>query len=341
MIFFINLPYFFFVFKAISDTFVQSRSDLRIVLFMNGIRKITISGCAIAVALLFLSSFSSCCSTRKVTAQPAPSENVGEAPVKLPKGKAFSFVQLADPQLGFISDNADQSADSALLARAIIKINSLRPDFVVFTGDHVNASTNAAQLECFKTLLGRIDRRVTYWLLPGNHDIGGGSTDAKVDRYIARYGYDRFSFTHKGCSFIGINTCIIKDDNQAREQEQWEWLESELAKASDSRCTFVLGHHSFFLNSFTEATSYSNQLPEVREKYWNLFSSNGVDCVIAGHLHDNKFSRHQGIDMVTVGPVGRPLGKGYSGVAVWKVSEDGSHSYKYYSIEEFERLETL
>lgn len=308
---------------------------------MNGIRTITFSGCAVAAALLLLPSFSSCCSTRKAMTRPEISETVSEAAEELPKGKSFSFVQLADPQLGFISDNADQSADSALLARAIIRINSLRPDFVVFTGDHVNASTNASQLECFKTLMGRIDRRIPCWLLPGNHDIGGGSTDAKVDRYIARYGYDRFAFTHKGCSFIGINTCIIKDGNQTREQEQWEWLVSELEKTSDSRCTFVLGHHSFFLNTFTEETSYSNQLPEVREKYWNLFSSSGVDCVIAGHLHDNKFSRYRGIDMVTVGPVGRPLGKGYSGVAVWKVSEDGSHSYKYYSIEEFERLKTL
>jgi len=314
---------------------------------MNGIQNTIFSRCAILSALLIVSIANSCCSTSKIAKdEPKKDGQQQEDPSKpgedtKPTYKAFTFVQLSDPQLGFLNGNSDYEADSLLLARAVKKTNNLQPDFVIVTGDMTNASGSAKQIKCYKTVMSAMDKRIPVYMVPGNHDIGGGSTDEKVAAYIKNYGYDHYSFEYEACKFIGINSCVIKDSNMVKEAEQFEWIKSELDASKDARLTFVITHHSFFLNSYLETVSYSNQCMGAREKYWGVFTKGGVDCVIAGHLHDNKYAKYQGIEMVTVGPVGKPLNKGYSGVAVWSVTAEGTYSYKYYSIDEFEALEKL
>jgi len=256
-------------------------------------------------------------------------------------GSVFNFIQLSDPQLGFSGGGQGYEEDSLHLQRAVVQINRLRPDFVVVTGDMVNSCDSINQLQCYKTLMDEIDKGIPVFQIPGNHDIGGGSTDERIEKYLSRYGEDHFTFRYRGCSFVGINGCVIKDSNDIREDIQEKWLRKELKKASRYRLSFVFSHQSFFVNSFEEKENYSSQSMENRDKYWKLFKKYGVDCVIAGHLHDSKNSQHDGIPMITCGPVGRPLGKGYSGVMVWTVKPDGNFSYKYLSLDEFEQCQEL
>lgn len=257
------------------------------------------------------------------------------------KYHSFTFVQLSDPQLGFLNGNMNYAEDSVLLSRVIRKVNSLKPSFVIMTGDMTNASGNASQIGCYKKVVSTLRKSIPLYQIPGNHDVGKGSTDEKIAKYISNYGPDHFSFDYEGCHFVGINSCVIKDANKSLEDRQWDWLAKDLDSKKGSRLSFVICHHSFFLRSYTEKVSYSNQAQDVRDKYWELFKKNGVDCVISGHLHDNVCSEHDGIEMVTTGPVGKPLGKGYSGVCVWSVDENGTYSHQYYSIDEFEKIGRL
>ncbi|MBR6662053.1 MAG: serine/threonine protein phosphatase, partial [Alistipes sp.] len=56
------------------------------------------------------------------------------------------FVQISDPQLGFITNTQDFSAEVELMKRITEKVNNLQPDFVVFSGDLVNWWDNAGML---------------------------------------------------------------------------------------------------------------------------------------------------------------------------------------------------
>ncbi len=161
-------------------------------MIMNGIISFRFRPLVLTGALvLFLCS----CSSTKNLGTDADSQQ--EQTVK--KGKAFSFVQLSDPQLGFLNGNDNFSEDSLLLARAIYKVNDLRPAFVLMTGDMTNASGNTAQIRCYKEVTSRLNRRIPLYHVPGNHDGGSGTTDAKVSKYIANYGPDHFSFDYADC----------------------------------------------------------------------------------------------------------------------------------------------
>ena len=52
--------------------------------------------------------------------------------------------------------------------------------------------------------------------------------------------------------------------------------------------------------------------------------------VFAGHYHRNALARAGGIEMVTTGPIGKPLGEGAkSGMRIVTVSDDGIE-HRYY-----------
>ena len=52
----------------------------------------------------------------------------------------FFFLQLSDPQFGFIDNNKSISAETEAMNKAVTAINQLKPPFVVITGDFVNNS---------------------------------------------------------------------------------------------------------------------------------------------------------------------------------------------------------
>jgi serine/threonine-protein phosphatase CPPED1 len=74
-------------------------------------------------------------------------------------------------------------------------VNALNPDFVVITGDLIHDTGNRSQIDEFKRITSQI--RCPVYYSPGNHDIGQKPAQADIDAFIADYGHDRFSFTHK------------------------------------------------------------------------------------------------------------------------------------------------
>ena len=233
----------------------------------------------------------------------------------------FFFLQLSDPQFGFIDNNKSISAETEAMNKAVTAINQLKPPFVVITGDFVNNSKSKEQIAAYKSMIAQIDSSVKVYMIPGNHDIGKVSR-ASIDNYKKTYGETHFSFRYGDCTFIGIDSNIIKEEDKEREEVQFKWLEQELQKTKDARFKFVFTHCSVFLKRMDEPVNYSNFSLPMREKYVRLFQKYGVNAIFAGHLHNNAYGKVGNMEMITIGPVGKVLGTGYQGMNLVKVYPD-------------------
>ena len=233
----------------------------------------------------------------------------------------FFFLQLSDPQFGFIDNNKSISAETEAMNKAVTAINQLKPPFVVITGDFVNNSKSKEQIAAYKSMIAQIDSSVKVYMIPGNHDIGKVSR-ASIDNYKKNYGEPHFSFRYGDCAFIGIDSNIIKEEDKEREEVQFKWLEQELQKTKDARFKFVFTHCSVFLKRMDEPVNYSNFSLPMREKYVRLFQKYGVNEIFAGHLHNNAYGKVGNMEMITIGPVGKVLGTGYQGMNLVKVYPD-------------------
>ena len=233
----------------------------------------------------------------------------------------FFFLQLSDPQFGFIDNNKSISAETEAMNKAVTAINQLKPPFVVITGDFVNNSKSKEQIAAYKSMIAQIDSSVKVYMIPGNHDIGKVSR-ASIDNYKKNYGEPHFSFRYGDCAFIGIDSNIIKEEDKEREEVQFKWLEQELQKTKDARFKFVFTHCSVFLKRMDEPVNYSNFSLPMREKYVRLFQKYGVNAIFAGHLHNNAYGKVGDMEMITIGPVGKVLGTGYQGMNLVKVYPD-------------------
>lgn len=233
----------------------------------------------------------------------------------------FFFLQLSDPQFGFIDNNKSISAETEAMNKAVTAINQLKPPFVVITGDFVNNSKSKEQIAAYKSMIAQIDSSVKVYMIPGNHDIGKVSR-ASIDNYKKNYGETHFSFRYGDCTFIGIDSNIWKEEDKEREEVQFKWLEQELQKTKDARFKFVFTHCSVFLKRMDEPVNYSNFSLPMREKYVRLFQKYGVNAIFAGHLHNNAYGKVGNMEMITIGPVGKVLGTGYQGMNLVKVYPD-------------------
>lgn len=233
----------------------------------------------------------------------------------------FFFLQLSDPQFGFMDNNKSISAETEAMNKAVTAINQLKPPFVVITGDFVNNSKSKEQIAAYKSMIAQIDSSVKVYMIPGNHDIGKVSR-ASIDNYKKNYGETHFSFRYGDCAFIGIDSNIIKEEDKEREEVQFKWLEQELQKTKDARFKFVFTHCSVFLKRMDESVNYSNFSLPMREKYVRLFQKYGVNAIFAGHLHNNAYGKVGNMEMITIGPVGKVLGTGYQGMNLVKVYPD-------------------
>ena len=233
----------------------------------------------------------------------------------------FFFLQLSDPQFGFMDNNKSISAETEAMNKAVTAINQLKPPFVVITGDFVNNSKSKEQIAAYKSMIAQIDSSVKVYMIPGNHDIGKVSR-ASIDNYKKNYGETHFSFRYGDCAFIGIDSNIIKEEDKEREEVQFKWLEQELQKTKDARFKFVFTHCSVFLKRMDEPVNYSNFSLPMREKYVRLFQKYGVNAIFAGHLHNNAYGKVGNMEMITIGPIGKVLGTGYQGMNLVKVYPD-------------------
>ena len=254
-----------------------------------------------------------------------------------PTASPFFFLQMADTQFGMYSDNESFEQETALFTRAIEHANRLMPEFVIICGDLINRPGDPVQREELLRICSLLDKTISIYLVPGNHDVGNVPTPESITWYRDKISHDKYSFQHKGTYGIVLNSPLIDSPEKAMGayEDQLRLLKKQLrlAHAGGFKHIFVFTHHPFFLSSPDEDDQYFNIPSERRKAFLEMFDDHGVEAIFSGHYHRNSYGKYNDIKMITTGPVGKPLGDDPSGFRIVRVYPD-SMRHSYYGLDE-------
>jgi len=249
----------------------------------------------------------------------------------------FFFIQLTDPQFGMFTDNTNFTQETVNFEFAAATVNRLKPAFVIVTGDLVNKPGDTNQIAEYRRILAKIDPAIPVYDVAGNHDVENVPTPESIAAYTNRFGPDHYTFRRGDFVGVVLNSSLIHSPQKAMAQfeAQERWLEAALEKArtEKARHIVVFQHHPWCLASATEADEYFNIPLERRARYFALFHKHGVNYAFCGHYHRNAFARDGKLEIVTTGPVGKPMGKEGSGIRVAIVRDDRI-DHRYYQLGE-------
>lgn len=274
----------------------------------------------------------------------------------------FFFIQMSDPQFGMFArlSGMDEkrilefrqqygwniqpapkttgfSEESALFEKAIAAANRLNPAFVIISGDMVEDHKDPGQLAELRRIAAKLHTHIPLHWSPGNWDVGNTPTPQSLARYRADFGDDFYSFQHGGSTFIVLNSCVAFDDSQTPGEwdRQTAFLRTTLKAAKDggSAHIVVFQHHPIYRRDPDEEDTWANIPKAKRHELLELFEAYGVSAVFSGHWHQCHYVNHRGIQMVTTGPVGYPLGDDPSGFRIVKVCPD-KIEHQYYGLDQ-------
>jgi len=249
------------------------------------------------------------------------------ASVGLPAAEPFFFIQITDPQFGMFTENKEFAQETASLELAVATINRLHPAFVVMSGDVLNKPGDAAQTAEYHRIISRVTRGIPVYPVVGNHDIGNTPSPADIATYTNNFGPDHYTFRHERFVGIVLNSVIIYTPDRAKAQfaEQERWLQTELKAARDQKAQqiVIFAHHPWFLKKAKEADEYFNIPGDRRARYLGWFHDAGAKYLISGHYHQDLVASDAGFESIATGPVGKPLGKGKSGLRIVIVRDSG------------------
>lgn len=256
--------------------------------------------------------------------------------------KTTFFFQMADPQFGMFTDDTNFVKETINFEKAINAANRLHPSFVVVCGDLVNQLTDRDQIAEYKRIADQLDPSIPLYNVPGNHDVGRTQpTPEGLANYRKYFGADYYTFRSGNIYGIVLNSSLFYDPSLVPEEaaKQDAWLRATLEKASKIKNVniVVFQHISWFENQPDEKDGYFNIPLERRKTYLDLFHKYGVKYIFAGHLHKNALGWDRGLEMVTTGPVGKPLGKDPSGFRIVKV-KGNSITHKYFGLDSLPKI---
>ena len=249
----------------------------------------------------------------------------------------FFFIQLADPQFGFM--DAAQEVKNAELA--VAHVNRLKPRFVIVCGDLVHPYPGEAgfdeKIAVFKRIFSKIDPAIPMVCVAGNHDVGNRPTPASLAWYRKNIGDDWFGFWAGGVRALVLNSTLIHDPVNApddlKDQDAWFRAELEAAAKEKPRHVLVFQHHSWFLKTPDDPNGVFVIPRERRTPALEAMKAAGVRAVFSGHYHANSHGRDGDLEMVTSGPVGKPLREDPSGLRIVEVFEDKLR-HAYYALDD-------
>lgn len=242
---------------------------------------------------------------------------------------------MSDPQFGMYSNNHDFVQETANFEFAIASANRLKPAFVIVTGDLVNKAGDPAFIAEYKRIAAKLDRSIPLYNVPGNHDEDNEPTPQSIAAYRERFGPDYYTFRSHDMEGFVLDGNLLKGPrhvpDEAQKQERWLRDELEKAKRAGIKHLIVFLHQSLFLEDPDEPEQYFNLPVETRRRLLALFHEYGVEQVYAGHYHRNDYGRDGALEMITTGPVSRPIGNDPSGFRIITV-KDGKFESRYYGL---------
>lgn len=217
----------------------------------------------------------------------------------------FRFAVLADTHINPSDDESPSpwltNRHANARSRAVVQeINRYEPAFTVHLGDIVHPvpsqSTYAEAAVQARSVLALLESPLH--CVPGNHDMGDKYVEWApavvvnepfLDVYESHFGRDFYAFEHEGCRFVVLNSQVL-NSGLAREAEQWQWLETELATPSATR-TFLFSHYPPYIADAGEIEHYDNMGEPARGRLLGLAKKHGVTAVFAGHVHNYFYDR--------------------------------------------------
>jgi 3',5'-cyclic AMP phosphodiesterase CpdA len=208
---------------------------------------------------------------------------------------SIRVAHLCDPQFGFVSGRQSMkwraaehfeknyAEDFARCARAIERINAMKPDLLLFGGDMVQ---NVPDVE--KDWIRLLERvRVPWMITPGNHDMGNRITKENLDRFRCIFGRDRDARDINGWRIITGNSQFWHPTELNEEQVAYEhWVRDELEKAKKYGGRVILATHiPPFAFDVDEKDSYDNCPADLRTKRLEKYESAGVRFLLTAHQH--------------------------------------------------------
>lgn len=206
----------------------------------------------------------------------------GEAQVN-----GFRIVQISDPHLSTFHWQHNHNWEILLewLGRQA-------PDLVVVSGDVLYSdSDDESDMAFARSQLSRIP--CPWVVIPGNHDIGDCPshpsspkhvTQGRLKRWLHTFGTDRFVSQVPGWTLLGLNAQTLFSGEFG--QDQWDWLEKQLAGITDSRSLAIFCHRPLFLEQLDETTANDDALhPDIRNRLLTLLAPHNLALFASGHKH--------------------------------------------------------
>lgn len=208
----------------------------------------------------------------------------------------YRLVQVSDLHL---AADATHHYDNWQLVTAWIERE--KPDMVVVNGDLVMENPDIEADHAFaRNEIGRLTVPTRY--LPGNHDIGDNVlfgkmaqrvNDERRARFLRHFGEERWAFEAGGWGFLGVNAQLFGSGGQPAEDEQWSWIEENLARLGGHPIALFL-HKPLFLDHPEEPDHEDLTLRQSvldhasRTRLLALCRRFGVRLVSCGHKHQSR-----------------------------------------------------
>jgi alkaline phosphatase D len=225
------------------------------------------------------------------------------------------------------------------LDQAIAEISGAKVDLVLIAGDLTDGGTRE-QMALFKRKMAQLHAPVLF--VAGNHDVGMVGDDTvkksitpeRVKLFSKELGPNWFAREKAGVRIVGVNSCLFGSGFKA-EDDQWQFLEKELAKAG-AKPTLLLEHYPLFIKTADEPRNSTwNVQPEPRKRLLALVEQGGVRTVLTGHLHYPITNRLDGILFLgnTTTAFGLPRGKQPEGWMLLGVPREGEVQFEFRKLE--------
>jgi 3',5'-cyclic AMP phosphodiesterase CpdA len=186
-----------------------------------------------------------------------------------------------------LSDLHFGRTDPAIVDPLVAAVQVIRPDCVVISGD-LTQRARAAEFRQARAFLDQLPRPQI--VVPGNHDV---PMYRVWERLLNPFGnYRRYidakletSFADEEIAVLGVNTARALTFKGGRiNTEQMHSIQCRLSGLPDQVMKVVVTHHPFDLPD----DPTSKELVGRARKAMEVFSSSGVDLLLAGHFHTSQ-----------------------------------------------------
>ncbi len=208
-------------------------------------------------------------------------------------GVMVSMAATSDFTFAILGDRTGETVEG-VYQQIWKEIDASRPDFVINVGDTIqglNDATAESEWRRVRPIWTRY--KYPFYLVPGNHDIWSGASQAIFEKQAGRP--PAYAFDHGRAHF----TVLDNSRSLQLSSAQMLFLEKDLEASKGQPLKFVVFHQPFWLLPLKlQSTDFA---------FHRLMLRYRVQYVICGHVHQFSRMEREGIVYMVVGSSGGHL----------------------------------